>query len=208
MPLRKGARRDGRGGRGRGVGRVQPEGQPIVPAANPAAPVTHVDLGAMEQRKYNPKTFDGSLEDPTKAQMWLNRGTAWWETTERMLGGDVNKIIREQFKENVYTKFFTASLRDAKQQKPSMVDVIDPLYCWDGVGEQRLMGPEVVQSTNEAIQKIRAYMQTAHSKQKSYVDVRRKNLEFDVEDKVFLKVAPMKGVSQFEKKGKLIPHFV
>ncbi|KAL0544273.1 hypothetical protein IC582_019386 [Cucumis melo] len=49
--------------------------------------------------------------------------------------------------------------------------------CWGEVGEQRLMGPELVQSTNEAIQKIRSRMHTAQSRQKSYADVRRKDLE-------------------------------
>ncbi|KAA0040677.1 pol protein [Cucumis melo var. makuwa] len=80
--------------------------------------------------------------------------------------------------------------------------------CWGEVGEQRLMGPELVQSSNEAIQKIRSRMQTAQSRQKSYADVRRKDLEFDVGDKVFLKVAPMKGVLRFERRGKLSLRFV
>ena len=48
MPPRRGARRGGRGGRGRGAGRVQPEVQPVAQAPDPAAPVTHVDLAAME----------------------------------------------------------------------------------------------------------------------------------------------------------------
>ncbi|KAL0546240.1 hypothetical protein IC582_016146 [Cucumis melo] len=80
--------------------------------------------------------------------------------------------------------------------------------CWSEVGEQRLMGPELVQSTNEAIQKIRSRMHTAQSRQKSYADVRRKDLEFEVGDKVFLKVAPMRGVVRFERRGKLSPRFV
>ncbi|KAL0540334.1 hypothetical protein IC582_024569 [Cucumis melo] len=80
--------------------------------------------------------------------------------------------------------------------------------CWGEVGEQRLMGPELVQSTNEAIQKIRSRILTAQSRQKSYADVRRKDLEFEIGDKVFLKVAPMKGVLRFERKGKLSPRFV
>ncbi|TYK11561.1 DNA/RNA polymerases superfamily protein [Cucumis melo var. makuwa] len=79
---------------------------------------------------------------------------------------------------------------------------------WGEVGEQRLMGLELVQSTNEAIQKIRSRMHTAQSRQKSYADVRRKDLEFDVGDKVFLKVAPMKGVLRFEMRGQLSPRFV
>ncbi|KAL0533446.1 hypothetical protein IC582_030286 [Cucumis melo] len=70
------------------------------------------------------------------------------------------------------------------------------------------MGPELVQSTNEAIQKIRSRMHTAQSRQKSYADVRRKDLEFEVGDKVFLKVAPMRGVVRFERRGKLSPRFV
>ncbi|KAL0536214.1 hypothetical protein IC582_025155 [Cucumis melo] len=80
--------------------------------------------------------------------------------------------------------------------------------CWGEVGEQRLMGPELVQSTNEAIQKIRSRMHTAQSRQKSYADVRRKDLEFEVGDKVFLKVTPMRGVLRFERRGKLSPRFV
>ncbi|TYK22303.1 pol protein [Cucumis melo var. makuwa] len=66
--------------------------------------------------------------------------------------------------------------------------------CWGEVDEQRLMGPELVQSTNEAIQKIRSHMHTAQSRQKSYADVRRKDLEFDVGDKVFLKILERIGL--------------
>ncbi|KAL0560427.1 hypothetical protein IC582_000832 [Cucumis melo] len=82
-----------------------------------------------------------------------------------------------------------------------------PVY-WGEVGKQRMLGPELVLTTNTAIQKIRARMLIAQSRQKSYADVRHKDLEFDVEDMVFLKVAPMKGVLRFEKKGKLSPRFV
>uniref|UniRef100_A0A2N9EEP8 RNA-directed DNA polymerase n=1 Tax=Fagus sylvatica TaxID=28930 RepID=A0A2N9EEP8_FAGSY len=46
------------------------------------------------------------------------------------------------------------------------------------------------------------------SRQKSYADKRRKDLEFEVGDMVFLRVAPMKGVMRFGKKGKLSPRFV
>ncbi|KAL0543938.1 hypothetical protein IC582_019044 [Cucumis melo] len=72
----------------------------------------------------------------------------------------------------------------------------------------RMLGPELVQTINAAIQKIRARMLATQSRQKSYADVRRKDLEFDMGDMVFLKVAPVKGVLRFEKKGKLSPRFV
>ena len=71
-----------------------------------------------------------------------------------------------------------------------------------------MLGPELVQRTTEAVEKIRKRMLTAQSRQKSYADTRRRDLKFEVGDKVFLKVAPMKGVMRFGKKGKLSPRFV
>ena len=66
----------------------------------------------------------------------------------------------------------------------------------------------MVRITNEAVQKIRARIRTAQNRQKSYVDVRRRNLEFKEGDPVFLKVAPMKGFLRFGRKGKLSPRFI
>ncbi|KAL4016657.1 hypothetical protein IC575_024311 [Cucumis melo] len=80
--------------------------------------------------------------------------------------------------------------------------------CWGEIAEQIMLGPELVQTTKAAIQKIRARMLTAQSRQKTYVDERRKDLEFDVGDMVFLKVAPMKGVLRFKKKRKISPRFI
>lgn len=48
-------------------------------------------------------------------------------------------------------------------------------------------------------------LKAGQSLQKYYTDVRHRDLEFEVKDKVFLKVLPMKGVVCFGKKGKLIP---
>ncbi|GKE13725.1 putative reverse transcriptase domain-containing protein, partial [Tanacetum coccineum] len=48
-------------------------------------------------------------------------------------------------------------------------------------------------------------LEAARSRQKTYTDVRRKPLEFEVGDKVMLKVSPWKGVVQFGKRGKLSP---
>ena len=51
-------------------------------------------------------------------------------------------------------------------------------------------------------------LRVAQSRQKSYFDIKRKALELEIGDKVFLQVAPMKGVMRFGKKGKLSPRFV
>ena len=80
--------------------------------------------------------------------------------------------------------------------------------CWDEVGERKLVGPKLVRITNKAVQKIRVRMHSAQSRQKSYADVRRRNLEFKEGDPVFLNVAPMKGILRFGRKGKLSPRFI
>ncbi|KAL5577107.1 hypothetical protein UlMin_018806 [Ulmus minor] len=51
-------------------------------------------------------------------------------------------------------------------------------------------------------------MQAAQSRQKSYANTRRRPLEFEIGENVFLKIAPMKGVMRFGKKGKLSPRFI
>ncbi|GKE19226.1 hypothetical protein Tco_1426803 [Tanacetum coccineum] len=51
-------------------------------------------------------------------------------------------------------------------------------------------------------------MQAARDRQKSYADLKHKPMEFEVGDKVMLKVSPWKGVVRFGKRGKLNPRFV
>ncbi|XP_041020505.1 uncharacterized protein LOC121262167 [Juglans microcarpa x Juglans regia] len=51
-------------------------------------------------------------------------------------------------------------------------------------------------------------MKAAQSRQKSYADKRRRQLEFEVGDKVFLRIAPMKGIMRFGKNGKLSPRYI
>ena len=58
------------------------------------------------------------------------------------------------------------------------------------------------------VNQIRDRLRAAQSRQKSYYDIKRKDLELEIGDKVFLWVAPMKGVMRFGKKGKLSPRFV
>ena len=51
-------------------------------------------------------------------------------------------------------------------------------------------------------------MLTTQSRQKSYADAKRIDVEFEVGDNVFLKISPMKGVKRFRKKGKLSPRYI
>ncbi|GJX06398.1 putative reverse transcriptase domain-containing protein [Tanacetum coccineum] len=80
--------------------------------------------------------------------------------------------------------------------------------CWAEVGDAQLTGPEIVHETTEKIIQIKKRIQAARDKQKSYTDRRRKPLEFQVGDKVMLKVSPRKGVIRFCKQGKLSPRYI
>nr|GEX33812.1 putative reverse transcriptase domain-containing protein [Tanacetum cinerariifolium] len=63
---------------------------------------------------------------------------------------------------------------------------------WAEVGEGQLIGPELVQETIEKISQIKDRLKAARDRQKSYVDKRRKPLEFSVGDYVLLEVSPWK----------------
>ncbi|KZV45812.1 hypothetical protein F511_39205 [Dorcoceras hygrometricum] len=82
------------------------------------------------------------------------------------------------------------------------------LIHWDDVGEKTEIGPDIIEQTSEAIKRIRDRMKTAQSRQKSYADSHRLDLNFEVRDHVFFRVAPMKGVIIFGRKGKLSPRFI
>ncbi|GJS94895.1 hypothetical protein Tco_0801863 [Tanacetum coccineum] len=71
------------------------------------------------------------------------------------------------------------------------------------VGDIQLTGPGIVHETIEKIIQIKSSIQAARDRQKSYANVRRMPLEFQVGDKVMLKVSPWKGVIHFGKRGKL-----
>nr|GFA40264.1 putative reverse transcriptase domain-containing protein [Tanacetum cinerariifolium] len=79
---------------------------------------------------------------------------------------------------------------------------------WAEVGESQLIGPEIVQETTKKIMQIKERLKTTWDRQKSYVDKRRKPLEFKVGDQVLLKVSPWKRVVRFDRKGKLASRYV
>ncbi|GJS51351.1 putative reverse transcriptase domain-containing protein [Tanacetum coccineum] len=70
------------------------------------------------------------------------------------------------------------------------------------------IGPEIIHETTEKIVLIRQRLETARDRQRIYANVRRKPLEFQVGDRVMLKVSPQKGVIRFRKRGKLNPRYI
>ena len=82
------------------------------------------------------------------------------------------------------------------------------LVCWDEVGERRLISPELVQITSKKVKVVRDNLKTARDRHKSYADNRRRDLQFEIGDRVFLKISPWKGFFRFGKRGKLSPRFI
>nr|GEU80052.1 putative reverse transcriptase domain, ribonuclease H-like domain, aspartic peptidase domain protein [Tanacetum cinerariifolium] len=80
--------------------------------------------------------------------------------------------------------------------------------CWAEVGNVQLTRPEIIHETTKKIVQIRQCLQAARDRQQSYANIRRKPLEFQVGDRVMLKVAPQKCIFRFRKRGKLNPRYI
>ncbi|GJX17584.1 hypothetical protein Tco_0218416 [Tanacetum coccineum] len=111
----------------------------------------------------------------------------------------------------------TAFMDEAHKSRYSVHPGADKMYydiqdmspvLWAEIRESSLIGPELVLETTDKVVLIKEKLKAARDRQKSYVDYRRKPLEFEVGDRVLLKVTPWKGVVRFGKKGKLAPRYV
>ena len=80
--------------------------------------------------------------------------------------------------------------------------------CWTKVGESSITGPDLIRDTSEKVCLIQKRLLTNQSRQKSYANRRRRPLEFEVGDHVFLKVMPKRGGVKFGKQGKLASRYI
>jgi hypothetical protein len=79
---------------------------------------------------------------------------------------------------------------------------------WSETGERKIFGPDLVVEAEDKVRIIQTNLKIAQSRQKSYADQRRKPLQFQVGDFVYLRVSPTKGVQHFGIKGKLAPRYI
>ncbi|XP_072077944.1 uncharacterized protein [Arachis hypogaea] len=141
----------------------------------------------------------------------------WWPGMK----GDVATVI---------SKCLTCQKVKIEHQKPSgMLQPLEiPQWKWKGIamdfvtdlrrtrsgfdayesGEASVLGPDLLAETTETIKKIRERILMAQSRQKSYADQRRKPLEFEVGEHVFLRVTPTIGIGRAIKTKKLNPRFI
>ncbi|GKA72377.1 putative reverse transcriptase domain-containing protein [Tanacetum coccineum] len=121
----------------------------------------------------------------------------FWEVTSEALGTSLDMSrVKHLIGRVSYNKQLSCSIKAAPFEALYGRKCRSPV-CWAEVGEVQLTGPEIVQETTEKIIQVKQRMQAARDRQKSYADLKRKPMEFEVGDKVMLKVSPWKGVLQF-----------
>ncbi|WVZ69530.1 hypothetical protein U9M48_018303 [Paspalum notatum var. saurae] len=101
-----------------------------------------------------------------------------------------------------YNNSYQASLKKSPFEALYSRRCRTPLF-WNQTGEKQMFGPDLIRDAEQQIK-----MRVAQSRQKSYADLRRRDLTFKVDDFVYLKVSPMRGIWRFNMKGKLAPRYI
>jgi ribonuclease HI len=79
---------------------------------------------------------------------------------------------------------------------------------WSEVGDRIVESPDFIKAVEEKIAEVRENLKIAQSRQKSYADKKRRELKFEIEDHVYLKVSPIRGTRRFHVRGKLAPRYI
>ena len=74
--------------------------------------------------------------------------------------------------------------------------------------EHKIIGPDLVKDTEEKVQIIQHRLKATSDRQRFYANLKRKDIEYEVGDKMFLKVSLRKNILRFGRKGKLSPRFI
>ncbi|WVZ80737.1 LOW QUALITY PROTEIN: hypothetical protein U9M48_028193 [Paspalum notatum var. saurae] len=147
---------------------------------------------------YHPQT-DGQtertnqiLEDMLRACA-LQYGTSWDKSLP--------------YAEFSYNNSYQASLKKSPFEALYGRRCMTPLF-WNQPGEKQVFRPDLIKGAEQQIKMVHENLRVARSGQKSYADVRRRDLTFKVDDFVYLKVSPMRGIRRFNIKGKLAPRYI
>ncbi|GJV44739.1 putative reverse transcriptase domain-containing protein [Tanacetum coccineum] len=148
--------------------------------------------------------------------MWNHFTSKFWQSLQSALGTQLDMSTTYHPETNGKSERTIQTLEDMLRASSIKAAPFEALYgrkckspvCWAEVGDVQLTGPEIIHETTKKIVQIRQRLQAARDRQRSYANVRRKPLEFQVGDRVMLKVSPRKGVIRFGKRGKLNPRYI
>jgi hypothetical protein len=79
---------------------------------------------------------------------------------------------------------------------------------WSQTGERKIFGPDLVIEAEDKVKTIQTNLKAAQSWQKSYANIRRRPIQFQIGDLIYLRVSPTRGIRRFGVKGKLAPRYV
>nr|GEY50224.1 putative reverse transcriptase domain-containing protein [Tanacetum cinerariifolium] len=119
---------------------------------------------------------------------------------------DLRNLIMHESHKSKFTSLFWQALHKALGTRFDMSMAYHPET--DEVGDAQLTGPEIVHETTEKIIQIKSRIQAARDRQKSYAYLKPKPMDFQVGDRVMLKVSHWKGVVRFGKRRKLNPRYI
>ena len=80
--------------------------------------------------------------------------------------------------------------------------------CWTELNEYKVIGPDIVKDTEDKVRVIQQWLKVASDGHKSYADLKRKDIVYEIGDKLFLKVSPWRKILRLGKKGKLSQRFI
>nr|GEW18069.1 reverse transcriptase domain-containing protein [Tanacetum cinerariifolium] len=128
----------------------------------------------------------------------------FWRSFQKALGTDISMSTAYHLETDGQSERTIHTLEDMLR-----ACVIDFGKGWvKHLRLSQLTGPELIQETTKKIVLIKQRIQAAQDRQKNYFDLKRKPMEFEIRDKVMLKVSPWIGVVRFSKRGKLNPIYV
>ncbi|KAG8474923.1 hypothetical protein CXB51_031618 [Gossypium anomalum] len=109
--------------------------------------------------------------------------------------------------EFAYNNSFQSSIKMAPYEALYGRKCRTPLF-WTELGENKIFGVDLIKDAEQKVKIIRESLKAASDRQKSYADLKRRDIEYQVGDKVFLKVSPWKKILRFGRKGKLSQRFI
>jgi hypothetical protein len=147
---------------------------------------------------YHPQT-DGQIERTNQILEDMLRACA----LQDKIGWDK----RLPYAEFSYNNSYQASLKMSPFEALYGRNCTTPLH-WDQPGERQVFDPDIFLEAEENIRMVRENLKAAQSRQRSYADTIRRELNFEVGDYVYLKVSPIRGTKRFRVKGKLAPQYI
>ncbi|GJX91233.1 putative reverse transcriptase domain-containing protein [Tanacetum coccineum] len=133
--------------------------------------------------------------------------STFWQSLQKALGTQLDMNFGKGWKKHLplvefsYNNSYHASIKAAPFKALYGRKCRSPV-CWAEVGDVQLTGPEIIHETTEKIVQIRQRLQAARDRQRSYANIRRKPLEFQVGDCVMLKLINLEKCHLIQKTRK------